>query len=218
MIRTTVISKVALIASLSILLSTSVASTVQRVDSVESTPTLSEIGTAEAWNLSQSEFAELRQLKIRYQGMMSSELTPLEWLGIFSETEEQRDHYANLFARRQLEVTSAVLKFEAAYIEAIKSLSSQVSQTPSHNDRLLLVSNYHCADLECRTILKEALAHVNRGGYLDIYVKNETPHSNLGDWATDNQVPINLVRNGNITIKQAKGRMLNVKSGIYRAK
>lgn len=212
------VRKVLLIAVLSILITTSVASTVQHTDSIEAQLTLPEVRTAEAWNLSQSEFVQLKNLKLQYQGMLSSDLTPLEWLGIFSETEEQRNHYAKLFARRQIEITSAILKFEKAYTEAIKSLSSQVSQTPPRKDKLLLVSASQCTDLKCSNNLKEALAHVNRGGYLNIYIQEEFVHLDLKGWALDNQVPLNQIRNGKIKINQAKGRMLNIKPGIYRTK
>lgn len=210
--------KVALIAAVSILVITSVASTLQRTESVESNLTLSEIQTAEVWNLSQSEFTELKNLKLQHRGMLSSDLTPLEWLGIFAETEEQRNHYANIFARRQIEITSAILKFERAYAKAIKSISSQASQTPLLKDRLLLVTEFQCTDSKCSNELKEALTHVNRGGYLDIYVQDRFTDSNLKDWAVNNRVSLTQIRKGQITINQAKGRMLNVKPGIYRAK
>ena len=83
-------------------------------NTVSSEISSSDTRTAEVWQLSVEEIELLQKLQQHHEGMLSSGLTPYEWLGIFAETDEQRKHYAELFAKRQLELTDAILKFESA--------------------------------------------------------------------------------------------------------
>ena len=190
--------------------------TLQHVENVNSQLTQAEIETAEAWNLSREEFSQVKLLKSQYQGLLSANLTPLEWLGIFATSDEQRNHYAKLFAERQLQTTTAILKFETAYITAVRELSSNVLPTVRESDRLVLITPYECSESKCIQDLKKGMSYVKKGGSLDIYVQAEFQISDLTVWASTNQISSEDVRGGRITLKQAKGRMLNVKPGIYR--
>ena len=190
--------------------------TLQHVENVNSELTQAEIETAEAWNLSREEISQVKLLKSQYQGLLSANLTPHEWLGIFATSDEQRNHYAKLFAERQLQTTTAILKFETAYITAIRELSSNALPTVRDSDRLVLITPYECSESKCIQDLKKGLNYVKKGGSLDIYVQAEFQISDLTVWASTNQISSEDVRGGRITLKQAKGRMLNVKPGIYR--
>ncbi|MYD77439.1 MAG: hypothetical protein F4239_00530 [Gammaproteobacteria bacterium] len=191
--------------------------TIQHVENSNSELTQAEIETAEAWNLSREEFSQIKLLKSQYQGLLSADLTPLEWLGIFATSDEQRNHYAKLFAERQLQTTAAILKFETAYITAVRELSSNALPAVRDIDRLVLITPYECSDSKCVQDLQKGMNYVKKGGSLDIYVQAESQFSDLTVWASTNQISSDDVRTGRITLKQAKGRMLNVKPGIYRA-
>lgn len=190
--------------------------TLQHVENVNSELTQAEIETAEAWNLSREEFSQVKLLKSQNQGLLSANLTPLEWLGIFATSDEQRNHYAKLFAERQLQTTTAILKFETAYITAVRELSSNALPTVRDSDRLVLITPYECSESKCIQDLKKGMNYVKKGGSLDIYVQAEFQISDLTVWSSTNQISSENVRGGRITLKQAKGRMLNVKPGIYR--
>lgn len=190
--------------------------TFQHVENTNTELTQSEIETADAWDLSREEFSQIKLLKSQYQGLLSAELTPLEWLGIFATSDEQRNHYAKLFAERQLKTTAAILKFETAYIAAVRELSSNALPTVRDSDRLVFITPYECSDSKCIQDLKNGMNYVKTGGSLDIYVQTESEFSDLTVWASTNQIPSEDVLAGRITLKQAKGRMLNVKPGIYR--
>lgn len=190
--------------------------TIQHVENANTELTQTEIETAEAWNLSREEFSQIKLLKSQYQGLLSADLTPLEWLGIFATSDEQRNYYAKLFAERQLKTTAAILKFETAYITAVRELSSSALPTVRHSDRLVLITPYECSDSKCIQDLKKGMNYVKKGGSLDIYVQTESQFSDLTVWASTNQISSEDVRAGRITLKLAKGRMLNVKPGIYR--
>ncbi len=191
--------------------------TIQHVENSNSELTQAEIETAEAWNLSREEFSQIKLLKSQYQGLLSADLTPLEWLGIFATSDEQRNHYAKLFAERQLQTTAAILKFETAYITAVRELSSNALPAVREIDCLVLITPYECSDSKCVQDLQMGMNYVKKGGSLDIYVQAESQLSDLTVWASTNQISSDDVRTGRITLKQAKGRMLNVKPGIYRA-
>ncbi len=190
---------------------------VQVSDRVDSELTESEIQTAAAWSLTHDEFSQVKDLQLRYQGLLSPNLTPIEWLGIFSHTDEQRNHYATILARQQIEVNSAILKFESAYLEAVKTLATQVSLKSHRDDRLLLITSTECSDSSCSRQLAQSIEHVANGGSLVIYVQDRLARTDLRAWAIVNQIPLQELRSGMITIKQAEGRMLDVKPGIYRA-
>ncbi len=190
--------------------------TYQHVENANTELTQSEIETADAWNLSREEFSQIKLLKSQYQGLLSADLTPLEWLGIFATSDEQRNHYAKLFAERQLQTTAAILEFETAYMAAVRELSSNALPTVRDRDRLVLITSYVCSDSKCIQDLKKGINYVEKGGSLDIYVQTESQFSDLTVWASTNQISPEDIQAGRITLKQARGRMLNVKPGIYR--
>ena len=194
----------------------SLAVTIQHVENANTELTQAEIETVEAWNLSREEFSQIKRLKSQYQGLLSADLTPHEWLGIFATSDEQRNHYAKLFAERQLQTTAAILRFETAYIAAVRDLSSNALPTARDSDRLVLVTPYECRDSKCIQDLKKGMNYVKKGGLLDIYVQTESQFSDLTVWASANQISSEGVQAGRITLRQAEGRMLNVKPGIYR--
>ena len=194
----------------------SLAVTIQHVENANSELTQAEIETAEAWNLSREEFSQIKRLKSQYQGLLSADLTPHEWLGIFATSDKKRNRYAKLFAERQLQTTAAILKFETAYIAAVRDLSSNTLPTAQDSDRLVLVTPYECRDSKCIQDLNNGMNHVKKGGLLDIYIQTDSQFSDLTVWASANQITFEGVQAGRITLRQAKGRMLIVKPGIYR--
>ncbi len=193
-----------------------VAETIKTSDNFNTNLTQTEVKTAEAWNLTQAEFSQLKQLKTQYQGLLSANLSPLEWLGIFATSDAQRDHYAKKFAHQQLETTTAILKFEASYTNAIKALTAKSMDSAPHGGRVLILAALQCSDKRCTNRIIEGLNHVNQGGTLEVYVQNPFKSTDIRTWAVTNQVPFEYLRDGNINIRQAKGRMLDVAPGIYR--
>ncbi len=187
------------------------ADSIQRSENIGVEMTQAELEMAKAWELSVQEYRQSKQLQTQHQGLLSAEITPLEWLGIFAVSDAQRNHYAKLFAQRQLQTTTAILKFEAAYSDAIRTLSAKQKGT-----RLLLVTDFHCSHASCTQQLQNGLEHVEHGGTLDIYVQTSYSDADLRTWVVSNQIPRKEIRDGQITIRPAEGRMLAVKPGIYR--
>ena len=185
-------------------------------NTVSSEISSSETRTAEVWQLSVEEIELLQKLQQHHEGMLSSGLTPYEWLGIFAETEEQRKHYAELFAKRQLELTDAILKFESAYAEAIQKIASQSKDNSRIGKRLLFITTFQCSHKQCKNDLQRILKHAESGGLLDILIQGETSITDLKSWGVENKIPLEKIRTGDITINQAQGRYLNFPNGIYK--
>ena len=185
-------------------------------NTVSSEISSSETRTAEVWQLSVEEIELLQKLQQHHEGMLSSGLTPYEWLGIFAETDEQRKHYAELFAKRQLELTDAILKFESAYAEAIQKIASQSKDNSRIGKRLLFITTYQCSHKQCKNDLQRIRKHAESGGLLDILIQGETSITDLKSWGVENKIPLEKIRTGDITINQAQGRYLNFPNGIYK--
>ena len=185
-------------------------------NTVSSEISSSETRTAEVWQLSVEEIELLQKLQQHHEGMLSSGLTPYEWLGIFAETDEQRKHYAELFAKRQLELTDAILKFESAYAEAIQKIASQSKDNSRIGKRLLFITTYQCSHKQCKNDLQRIRKHAESGGLLDILIRGETSITDLKSWGVENKIPLEKIRTGDITINQAQGRYLNFPNGIYK--
>ena len=185
-------------------------------NTVSSEISSSETRTAEVWQLSVEEIELLRKLQQHHEGMLSSGLTPYEWLGIFAETDEQRKHYAELFAKRQLELTDAILKFESAYAEAIQKIASQSKDNSRIGKRLVFITTYQCSHKQCKNDLQRIRKHAESGGLLDILIQGETSITDLKSWGVENKIPLEKIRTGDITINQAQGRYLNFPNGIYK--
>ena len=185
-------------------------------NTVSSEISSSETRTAEVWQLSVEEIELLQNLQQHHEGMLSSGLTPYEWLGIFAETDEQRKHYAELFAKRQLELTDAILKFESAFAEAIQKIASQSKDNSRMGERLLFITTYQCSHKQCKNDLQRIRKHAESGGSLNIFIQGETSNTDLKSWGVENNFPLEKIRTGDITINQAQGRYLNFPKGIYK--
>ena len=184
-------------------------------DEIATTITESELQTSEDWDLTIEEVKSLENLKRSNKGMISADITPLEWLGIFAETDEQRQYYASIFARRQLEIMDAITKFELAYAEAMKKEISQKKEKSEAGVRLLLVASYECSDSPCQSNLTRALKHVEEGGRLDILLLENLSLAGLRHWIAANEIPTDKIQTRAITVNSAQGRYQNLSLGLF---
>lgn len=175
-------------------------------------PTLSELNqrSAGTWGLSVTEWHRAQELRTIRRGLISADVTPLEVLGIFAESESERKRYAKLYATRQLNVLDRIALFEADYIEAVRELT-QKSQVTS--DRYRLVTSVACTTARCDDELQQALQLVEVHG-LDIYLTDTGGNNTVArNWAARNDIPLDLVRSRQITLNHAHAGM---KLGLYQ--
>ena len=188
--------------------------------SVGAQPVISEslVKKAKILNISVEEIGLLENLKHKYQGMISAELSPLEWLGIFAESDSQRRKYAQLLAEQQLSILTAVSNFESAYLEALNELANRTLQNQSDQKYIALLTPFSCnEDVACQDNLQAALEHIKKGGKIDIYIEGTRSSSELRLWMSVHQISFKKIQSHQVTINHADSRFRNLKSGIYRS-
>ena len=188
--------------------------------SVGTQPAISEslIQKAKILNISVEEISTLENLKHKYQGMLSSDLSPLEWLGIFAESDSQRRKYAQLLAEQQLSILTAVSNFESAYLDALRKLASSNVQNQNDRKHLALITPFSCEeDIACQDNLRVALEHIQKGGKINIYIEGTRSNAELRLWATVHQIALEKIQSHQVTVNHAVGLFRNLKSGIYRS-
>lgn len=170
---------------------------------VEST----EIGSAAAetieyWGLTADEWQQQQTLRTRYHGLLSSELTPLEILGIVADDPVERARYARLHAQRQHQILLRIRSYEEEYLAAMRKLT----QTAAAKEMQVVVA-VECIRGSCVTPLTRALKRAKQGENLHIYVQGASSDEQIRRWATHHAIPIERVRSGQITLNYATPSM-----------
>ena len=96
------------------------------VDITSENKSTNHIGNAHDWNLSEAEWNKYLQLKHGYQGYLFPHLTPPELLGYFAESDEERNHFAEIYARLEFSNVEKALKFNQAFHAASLRLYANV--------------------------------------------------------------------------------------------
>ena len=166
------------------------------------------------WGLTIDEWSRFENLEQQYSGLVSSEISPLEWLGIFADSPTDRKRYAEMLANRQMKVLDSIAKFESAYINAIQTLiarkgSSQVGK------RIMLVTPFACEQESCRKNLSEALQHAQNGGTVNIYIQEPTTEAQMRYWLAVHRIPLQLIRDRRISVSNLNSINSDLHSGIF---
>jgi len=185
--------------------------------SVENSSNISEsrIEQMTTTQLTVDEINHFVHLKQYYQGLISAKLSPIEWLGIFSETETDRKHYAQLLAERQIAIFDAISKFESEYLKALGTLANNGKFKKKSNQHLTLVTPFSCKDHTCQANINSSLDHLKRGGRLDVYLQGTTTNAELRVWAMLHQIPMRKIQSNQVTINHANTRLYQLQSGVY---
>ena len=173
---------------------------------------------ATAWGLSDEEWVLLEQLKTKYSGLVSPRISPLEWLGIFATNPNDRERYATMLAERQLAILNAISEFESAYLQAIRSLSTEESTSQADRKRFILITSYSCENPKCKRDLNQAVAHASNGAAVDIVIREHVSGVDTRIWAANENIPQHLIRNKKITINHSHGRIINMPDGLFNTK
>lgn len=180
--------------------------------------TTAQIHAAQIWEITEQEMKRLNQVQLRYSGHLSKDISPLEWLGIFAETDQQREYYAKRFAELQFRVVSAVAEFEDAYAAAMSEIASDDQLRLTNKNKLLLIVPYQCGKTRCKPLITRGLDHVTRGGFLEIHIQTSSTNRDVDEWVEAQQIPQKMLVEGQISVAIARGEMKNIQPGIYRTK
>lgn len=165
------------------------------------------------WGLTVDEWSRFEDLEQQFSGLVSSEISPLEWLGIFADSPTDRKRYAEMLAKKQMNVLDSITKFETAYIDAIQTLiamkgSSQVGK------RITLVTPFVCEQESCQKNLKNALQHAQNGGTVNIYIQEPITEAQMRYWLAVYRIPLQLIRDRQISISSSNGINTDLRDGI----
>ena len=185
----------------------------------------SQRAAARVWGVTDEEYRRYLGLLQGVRGAVSDpRISPLEVLGIHSESEAERIDYARRFAQVMHDDTARVLAFERAYQQAWRDLYPQEPvidpQRLRPEDRprgsgsegasgyqLLYFLDTGCTD--CAPLLGSLLRTVQKaaGARLDLYLTDLGPGEEAvaRSWATDQDLDPALVRGGRVTLNLGRG-------------
>lgn len=187
----------------------------------------SEIGSAKSWHLSESEWSTYQTLKQGQAGYYYPNAEPPALLGLYANNENERRHYAEIYAKLEYEKVERELRFNVAFNEAANRLyghvpvikpfnmfpytpipkgdDKQKSELKDNDHLVLFVDVMQPGDTRLLTSLINRVK-TNAALFLDIYFVNAKYDSVIQQWATANEIPINLVANNRITLNIDNGK------------
>lgn len=206
------------------IVNTAVANTVEQNTMITNTA----VGNPSNWDLTSEEWSHYEQLMQGSDGHWYPQLTPPEVLGLNAQTAQEQQHYAEIVAKEQHDKLARELAFDNAVHQATLRLYSDEPIVrafnlspfnPVHPSRrktvVTLETNDHLAlfvdpmkGLDFAT-LPRLIAEVknNSGIVLDIYCVGNVDDNAIRDWAKLNNIPMNLVTQGRITLNHDNGKL-----------
>lgn len=175
------------------------------------------------WGLTKEEWSRFVELKKGSRGVWSPNLDPLTTLGIEARTDAEREHYAELLAKKEYQRVEKEIAFQLAYDNAFKRLypnelpfrvDGQTANTPATSGRVIYFTKTDCDSL-CENNFSR-LREFAQNTPIDIYIVDSKKDDNkIRQWAVKNKIDAAKVRSRQITlnhdngywVKYAKGKM-----------
>ena len=203
---------------------TRIASTEEQNTTINSTTA----GNPQDWGLTTDEWTRYQQLMQGPNGHWYPNLTPPAVLGLNAQTNQDQQHFADIVAREEHDKLARELAFDNAVHQAvlrlysnepvirsfnlspfnpIKTSNSQNTVALQAGDHLtLFVDPIKGLDFMA---LPKLLTDVksNAGVILDIFCVGNVDDSTIRRWAKLNNIPMELVSQGRITLNQDNGRL-----------
>ncbi|WP_233141479.1 TIGR03759 family integrating conjugative element protein [Aggregatibacter actinomycetemcomitans] len=174
---------------------------------------------AQEWGLTVEEWNKYEQLKNGERGTWSPGLDPLTTLGIEAQTEQKRNYYARLLAKKMHERVEKELAFQRAYDKAFSELyphelpfdvEPHVSQRAG---RVLYFTRLDNCE-KCEIDTGRILSYVNNKTPIDIYVVGSQNNDEaIRQWAKKHRIDPNKVRQRLITLNHDGGNWLKYADG-----
>ncbi len=182
--------------------------------------TPSELARLRIWGLSETQWRRYKQLMQGIRGSISPPtISPIEVLGIHARDAEERNNYAERWARAMHEDVDRILAFQRAYDEAAERLFPNeqlidINRLPSDKqktsalqpqDRVLFFTRPDCP--ACDSLLGTLLKQIDKVAGIDIYIAGVKPGDNpaVRDWALDHGIAAEWVRNRRVTLNHEVG-------------
>ncbi len=186
------------------------------------------------WNLNKEESEKYLSLMNGPAGIWWNHLEPYIVLGQMAESDDEMRYYANLAAKMEKNRIDRETAFARMFTdEALKVNQGQqlidTSLLPGYTQkkteiemfssgvegvfnsgkmffgRFIVFFNVSCAG--CKPLLNTMVASLSNGNMngIDIYVKQAESDQGLMQWASDKEIPVEMVSSGKITINHDNG-------------
>ena len=197
---------------------TSPAQSVVSVMQQSSTSVLSAQQQAQQWGLSDNDWSRYQTMMKGSRGIMSPGLDPLTALGVETDNSAERRRLAELWVRHEYQRSEKELAFQreinAAWLRlypetlAVNMGSNAAGIAHDTQGRLALFVKENCTRCDAR--LAAVLAD-NRP--VDIYLVGGSSDEGIRTWAIKHNIPVEKVRNRQITLNHDGGLWLRYGQG-----
>ncbi|PHM46687.1 TIGR03759 family integrating conjugative element protein [Xenorhabdus miraniensis] len=171
---------------------------------------------AEQWQLSADEYQRYQHLMNGPRGIQSPGLDPLTTLGIEAQSDTERRHYAEQWVKSEFARTEKELRFQREVDAAWQRLFPDVLPVNMEKSRetsgrlALFVRAKDCPS--CETRLADVLAAKQP---VDIYLMDSQGNDDtLRQWAKAHRIPVEQVRNRQITLNHDAGYWFRFGKGL----
>ncbi|WP_392562233.1 TIGR03759 family integrating conjugative element protein [Orbus sturtevantii] len=179
---------------------------------------------ASFWGLTVQEWLKFEAINEKGgRGYWSPNLDPLTTLGVEAQTQEERERYAMLLAKKEFERTTKELEFQRVYDTMFKRLYPDVlpvelDDNPNfvaplnrEGQRMVLFVDINDS-VRGANLLQKAL---KTGKEMDVYLLGTNDDDSLiQQWAEIHTVPVERVQDGNITLNHDSGQWMQIGKGV----
>ncbi len=184
---------------------------------------------SKAWSLSDTEWRRFQSLLLGIRGSVSTtNLSPIEVLGIHARDSAERRRYAERWARAMRDDAERILAFQHAYDTAARRLFSgqtlidvgklqslpQKTSELQADDRILLFTRVMCP--ACDAVLVKLLSHLESVAGIDIYISDVPTKDDkvIRAWAEEHGIEREWVRARRVTLNHDAGALQKITDGL----
>ena len=188
---------------------------------------------AKRWGLDQEEYQRYLDLMRSPLGKWSPDLDPLLALGMFAESPQEEQRYAELYAQQEFDLTERALQFQQAYRSAFERLHPNTAMLDQHllspyfshqqqksamrdakrlaqkrfadGDRLLFFVSSSCR--ECLSVINQLmglLSSTQQSG-VDVYIRDAHDDESVRAWANAHHIKTAWLSNQHLTLNRDEG-------------
>ncbi|QNV67919.1 TIGR03759 family integrating conjugative element protein [Pseudomonas sp. CFA] len=165
---------------------------------------------AKAWGLTDDEWAKFERLQSGPRQYWSPQLDPLTTLGVEADSEQERQHYAELQVRLEAKRAERELAYQKAYTAAWARLFPGLLPVQGMSDATIPSSSPRYAvfvEDPCSTCEASIHQWLGTGARLDVYlVGSQGDDARMRQWARKVGITPVQVSSGQVTINHDRGR------------
>ncbi|MEN4946455.1 TIGR03759 family integrating conjugative element protein [Pseudomonas proteolytica] len=171
---------------------------------------------AASWGLTEQEWSRFEQIQAGPRGIWSPNLDPLTALGVEAETDQERQHYAELQVTLEAKRTERELAYQQAYTNAWAKLYPgllpiQGMASPSPTSSSVAPRPALFVEDQCPPCIAEAQRQQSSDAAFDIYlVGSQGEDERVRSWARQAGIDAARVQRQQITLNHDRGHWFSL--------